>query len=563
MISEQTQRSAIFQLNQRVLLPVFGALLIGALWAGLAYQFSYDRNNALKDAGTTSQAMTSAFSEHVLNILRQIDFAEQLFKLKYEANKGQYPIKDFLRTDGVLNLALPPDIETLIMVLDANGQLIDSTQPFKPISFDKDEFFLNHLQRTTDATIVTKPVIDAGSAHWQVQLSRRLNHADGGFAGVVVMQINPADFIDYYASFDSENQGTAILVSPIEKYSVRRVGESLIFAHTDFAAWLDPYHEKSISSMLAAGEMDGARRIFYSRTLAEFSLVAMVGITEHEALARFYQRRNTYVWIASGITLLMIGFITLLLVQTMRLQRSISARRSAAQAVADSESRLRTIANAVPVMVAYIEADQTVRFANMAFERDLGYAINDLQGRQLRDTVSAERYAFLAPFIVRVLQGETLTFEDEHERDGSMRYLETTFVAQFSERADRVIGFHVMRQDITNSKLEEQRLRSLASLDSLTGLSNRTGFQHRLTTAMARCRASGHLMALMYLDIDRFKPVNDTHGHNVGDDLLRAFSSRLIHTVRSSDSVARLGGDEFTIILDQVSRPEDVTLIAN
>lgn len=563
MKSAKPQRRVIFQIDQRILLPVFGALLIGALWLGLIYQLSYDRNNALKDAQATSQSMTAAFAEHVLNILRRVDFAEQIFKLNYEANKGQYPIQDFLRTDGVLNLALPPDMETLIMVLDANGQLIDSTQPFIPTSYAGEEFFRNHKDRTTDAMIVSKPVIDAASAHWRVQLSRRLNRANGGFAGVVVMQINPADFIDNYASSDAENQGAAMLISPIEKYSVRRVAESLVFEHSDFAAWLDPYHEKSVSSMLAAGELDGARRIFYSRTLAEFSLVAMVGITEQEALARFNQRRKTYVWIVSGITLLMIGFIAILMLQTARLQRSMSERRRAALAVAESESRLRTIANAVPAMVAYIEADQTLRFANMAFGRETGIAIDDLLGRHLRDTVSAERYAFLAPFITRVLQGETLTFEDEHERDGNLRCLETTFVPQFSERADKVIGFHVMRQDISSTKLEERRLQSLASLDPLTGLSNRNGFQLRLATAMANCRESGHLMALMYLDIDRFKPVNDTHGHQVGDALLRAFSSRLNHTVRSTDAVARLGGDEFTIILDQVSRPEDATMIAN
>ena len=553
----------MFQFDLRVLLPVFGVLLIGALWVGLAYQLSYDRNNALRDANTTSQSMTSTFAEHVLNISRQIDFAEQLFKLKYEANKGQYLIKDFLRTDGVLNLALPPDIETLIMVLDDKGQLIDSSQPFKAISYASEEFFRNHAERTTDATIVSKPVIETASGRWHVQLSRRLNHANGSFAGVVVMQINPADFIDNYASFDSENQGSAILVSPIEKYSVRRVGESLVFAHTDFAAWLDPYHEKSVNAMLAAGEFDGERRIFYSRTLAEFSLVAMVGVTERDALTRFSERRKTYVWIASGISLLMIGFIGVLMWQTARLQRSITERRRAAHAVAESESRLRTIANAVPAMVAYFDADQTLRFANLAFERDTADAINTRLGRQLRDMVSAERYGFLTPFVLRALQGETMTFEDEHERNGTQRCLETTFVAQFSELGDRVIGFHVMRQDITSTKLEERRLHSLVSLDSLTGLANRNGFQQKLDTATARCRESGHLMALMYLDIDRFKPVNDTYGHNVGDALLRAFSSRLIHSVRSSDTVARLGGDEFTIILDKVSRAEDATMIAS
>lgn len=684
MISEKPQHRLLLQIDLRVLLPIFGVLLIGLLWIGLVYQLSFDRANALKDARTTSQSMTNAFSEHSLNILRQIDFAEQIFKLNYEANKAQYPIKDFLRINGVMNLALPPDIETLVMVLDAKGQLIDSSQPFEATSYAGQEFFVKHTERTTDATIVTKPVIDARSGRWHVQLSRRLNHADGGFAGVVLMQLNPADLIDYFESFDAENQGAAVLVSPIEKYSVRRVGELLIFEHTDFGTWLDPYHEKSVSDMLAAGELDGARRIFYSRTLAEFSLMAMVGVTEKDALARYNDRRKTYIWIASGISLLLVGFIGVLIFQTRRLHRSrasaasaqklfraaadgsldalfilqskrdvsgkitdfivvdindraaillglqrdeivgrnaselmpvhltkrmmeryagviesgnvleeefainpdnpystwmqhqiiriedgiavttrdITKRRHAALALAESESRLRIIANTVPAMVAYVDADQILRFANMAFERDTAYVIDGLLGRHLRDIVSIEHYAFLAPFITRALQGETLTFEEERERDGNLRSLETTFVPQFSDGGDRVVGFHFMSQDITSTKIEKRRLQSLVSLDSLTGLSNRNGFQIELDAAMSRCCESAHLMALMYIDIDRFKPVNDTHGHNVGDALLRAFSSRLIHSVRSTDTVSRLGGDEFTIILDKVSKPEDATMIA-
>ena len=79
---------------------------------------------------------------------------------------------------------------------------------------------------------------------------------------------------------------------------------------------------------------------------------------------------------------------------------------------------------------------------------------------------------------------------------------------------------------------------------------------------MVACREGEGLMAVMYLDIDRFKPINDTYGHAVGDALLKAFSARLSNTVRASDTVARLGGDEFTIIMDHISKTEDAAVTA-
>jgi len=120
----------------------------------------------------------------------------------------------------------------------------------------------------------------------------------------------------------------------------------------------------------------------------------------------------------------------------------------------------------------------------------------------------------------------------------------------------------VMRQDVTAQKREKQRLLRLSQVDALTGLTNRAGFLQKLNDSMAYCRESASMMAVMYLDIDRFKPVNDTYGHAVGDALLKAFSARLSHTLRASDTVARLGGDEFTIIMERISKAEDAMAAA-
>jgi len=117
--------------------------------------------------------------------------------------------------------------------------------------------------------------------------------------------------------------------------------------------------------------------------------------------------------------------------------------------------------------------------------------------------------------------------------------------------------------DISQRKATEQRLRDLAELDSLTGLPNRGLFLDRLQQGLLRAARHGQPMALLFLDIDHFKRINDTLGHEAGDQLLRVFAQRLVTTVRKSDTVARLAGDEFTVILEELHDVADAQALAD
>ncbi|MDB5798724.1 MAG: putative signaling protein [Paucimonas sp.] len=130
---------------------------------------------------------------------------------------------------------------------------------------------------------------------------------------------------------------------------------------------------------------------------------------------------------------------------------------------------------------------------------------------------------------------------------------------QSADGAPRLLGFAL---DINDRKQSELRAQYLASHDALTGLPNRALLQDRLDQAIARARRSGRLIAIMFLDLDRFKLVNDSFGHKSGDCLLQVMAARLQGAVREGDTVARLGGDEFVILLEDLGRAAEATRVA-
>jgi diguanylate cyclase (GGDEF)-like protein/PAS domain S-box-containing protein len=239
----------------------------------------------------------------------------------------------------------------------------------------------------------------------------------------------------------------------------------------------------------------------------------------------------------------------------------ITSYRDAQRALQESEARLRTVADALPMRVAYIDADERYRFNNLAYE-SFGRPREALYGQTVRAVLGDAAYESAEPHIRRALAGEPVTFQSEMDGGGSYVCYEAQYIPQLAADGRTVLGFHAVVNDITRQKLEERRLIELARVDPLTGLVNRAGFELRVAEAMERCRATGALMALMYLDIDRFKQINDMLGHNAGDALLRKFASRLSQTLRSSDTVARLGGDEFTVIMEGLPRPEVASTVA-
>ncbi|GMV31483.1 MAG: hypothetical protein AMXMBFR59_36080 [Rhodanobacteraceae bacterium] len=234
----------------------------------------------------------------------------------------------------------------------------------------------------------------------------------------------------------------------------------------------------------------------------------------------------------------------------------VTARHLAEEQLRRNEQRLRTIADAMPAMIAYADAGLRFQFANVAYERAYGGDRSRIIGRHARSVLDDATFRRREPYLKQALAGQRVVFEDEEHRDGVYTCLEITYIPQWDDEHTQVLGVHAMAQDITRKKVEEQRWIQAAEMDSLTGLANRAGFLVRLERALARSRDQHSMLVVMYLDIDHFKQVNDTHGHAVGDAVLRLFAERLGSVLRPSDVLGRLGGDEFTVLIEGMRRSQ-------
>jgi diguanylate cyclase (GGDEF)-like protein/PAS domain S-box-containing protein len=240
----------------------------------------------------------------------------------------------------------------------------------------------------------------------------------------------------------------------------------------------------------------------------------------------------------------------------------ISARLQFEEALRASEEQLRAIIDAEPECVSLMGSDGIVVEMNAAGLSIFGAENPEaVIGRSVYPVIAAEyRDAFRA-FTERVLRGERGTLEFEiADLCGERRWLETHAVS-----IQRLVGgAHVLSvsRDITEKKRAHERLSYMAHYDLLTDLPNRALFNDRLQRAIIDADRRGRLVAVLLLDLDRFKTINDTLGHQAGDVLLRSVADRLTRAVRDGDTVARISGDEFSVVLADVGRVEDVPRVA-
>lgn len=238
-------------------------------------------------------------------------------------------------------------------------------------------------------------------------------------------------------------------------------------------------------------------------------------------------------------------------------------RRERERLLRQSESRFRAVVENSSDSVTVVDREGAVIYQSPSIERVLGHSVESVQESGLEAFVHAQDIGQLKAAVTDAPAAGAvgaLEFRVAHA-DGGWREMEAVVTNLLDEPA--VKGVVISARDATERRAREAELRHTAFRDPLTGLANRVLFQDRLKLALSRVRRSRRPAAVMFIDLDDFKAINDSMGHAQGDMVLTAVAGRLQSRLRGSDTLARLGGDEFAVLSEELTDDDDALRLAD
>jgi diguanylate cyclase (GGDEF)-like protein len=452
-----------------------------------------------------------------------------------------------------------------LAIIDAHGRLASTSNAVTGLDVSQRDYF-RYLSSNNDTNVfIGAPAKNIVTGVETIYFARRVSSRSGVFLGLIVCGVPIRYFEEIYSSIDLPRKESFLLV--------RRDGTVLV-RHPDLVERAgavmpatSPWYKVVASGggfYDSPGYFDQMPRMVAVRPLTEFPLVVDAAVAEWDVLAAW--RRQAF-YIVAGTILLLAYAIFLMRVQ----YRQLTKLRTAGASLRQQNAALKQLSHELGCSKEHL-AKRTQELEMTLEHIDQGLMIVDPQGVVVHCNRQALRHLDL-PADLMASQPQlsaVLAYQWNHNRSGteersfeefsrSRTINDRPYVQELKRPDGRVIevrsnpmaagGFVRTYLDITDRKTAEDRVRYLAHHDDLTRLVNRVAFRERLQDAMAMARTSARGTTLLYLDLDHFKQVNDTRGHNVGDCVLSAAALRMQAAVRTNDTVARLGGDEFAIIL--------------
>ncbi len=526
-------------LETQVSLPLFTIVLLAVVWGTTLHFIDSEEAAARQVAAESAGELIATYEAQVA---RSINGIEQTLKvLKYSAERqGARGALPELQAHGLL----PSGLVFVVSIVDAQGDTVASNPAAPPINVGHQDYFRYHQQNRSSYTFISQAMQDAANQEWHLHFTRRLDDRRGEFAGVAIVEVEPAYFTSGYERSRLGEQGMLGLVGDDGVVRALRVGD-----RHSFGQHLDLHALQGQGGRPLRGSWDGVMRYTAARQLAGLYLHAVVGLSEQEQMAGFHAQRRQLLWeagVASAVLILLAALVWVCVWQGAKARRRI--RRAQETYAAASESNmdaffvLRAIRNKDGVV-----ADFKFSAVNSRAEQMTGHSRSELRAQTLCSWMPAARHNGLFERLVEVTR-EGGVYQEEGPN----------LVPQL--RAEwlhwQVVGVEggvvAIVRDISERKRAEERIYHMAHHDALTGLPNRSLICDRLEQAIAHAERNRESVLVAFIDLDSFKLVNDTLGHNAGDELLKEVAGRMVGCVRREDTVGRFGGDEFVLVLPHV-----------
>jgi len=463
----------------------------------------------------------------------------------------------------------------VLLLLDAGGTVraVNRTE-LKGQNFSDRDYFRRTAQDPAPETLHVSPPYQTSLGAYVITVSLRIVDEQGRFLGVIAASLDPAYFLplldsilyapDMWAML-VHGQGTLFLISPQRE---DMLGKNLGIPGTLFTRHIES--RRACSVFMDTTHATGQRLLLVARNIAPPFLrmdhPLVIGISRDPEAILADWRTSVFRYAGAYTLLALASCLGLALYQRSRRQFD-RLRERTAQALVDSERFLRTLTDNIPGMVGYWDADLRCRFANAAYLEWFGRTREQMRGIRIQELLGGELFRKNEAAIRAALRGVPQRFErDLVKTDGTVHPTLVHYIPD--QHGERVLGFYVLVTDVSELKsvqhqLEEmvRKLEVLANTDALTGVPNRRRFMERAEEEFARSARYGAPLGFLMLDIDHFKAVNDTLGHDAGDEVLKAVSRASHDALRGTDVLGRLGGEEFGVLLVQTG-PEEALAVA-
>lgn len=553
-----------FQLRLKTSLhgaTVLGIAMIALTWGTIAFHLNINQRASIQGAFQESANLARAFEEQIVRTVRGIDSTLLVLRAIYVKNLDAFDLPEWTWHAGIVT-----DVVIQYSIIDRDGRLrASSLGPVTPVDLSDRDHFKMHVDAAIDEVFISRPLTGRNSGKPSIQLSRRILLADGAFAGVIVASVDPVQLARFYQSINIGRDG-AINVMGLDGYVRASRGfkkEVTNFGNTGgVLARLDA---EPVGSFTSGGVVDGLRRLVSYRKVSGLPLAVAVGLGEEEVLRSYYVDALKYVAAGIAITILVLVVMGASVRHRRALTKAYLALRRNEIVAQARKTEFRSALENIEQGIFMVDAEGTINVINRRAVELLDLPEEWLSGgRKMKDMLAYlwERGEFanneFEPRVRDMLMGDGL--------DSNIAMYERTrpngIVLEVRSMATPDGGLVRTFTDITERKHAEARIAEMATHDELTGLANRSLFRTRVDQALGRAQRYGEPFALLMLDLDRFKPINDTLGHPVGDEVLKETARRLQRCVRETDTVARLGGDEFAILQAQAMTQDEVGHLA-
>jgi len=450
-----------------------------------------------------------------------------------------------------------------LRVANAQGRFIfDASGQTATARIDDRAYFQRNRDDPSGKLVISEPLFARITHNWVITLSRRLNDSQGNFAGLIQAAIRAEHFQNFFANLDlGSGQSVALLDGEerlIARYPAAPAKIGQVVSHPKIAE-LIRRQGKEIS-FTTASALDGVERLYVARRVGDYPFYVVVGHAPAHFLTNW---RQQLFWATLSAALLGVVLAGWIIVWSRTYNRAREIAQGMTRAYETSFRRTRALLDSLPDPAWLSDRQGLLIAVNDAYAALSGKPVDGILGQSMEAAMPNTFGQALAELSAEVLQKQCQQKQTGslHSGKAGLRHYEYIATPVFDE-AGNIAGVSGVARDITQLHEDQERIRHLAEHDLLTDLPNRSLLAEHLADALAETLGSHAELALMFLDLDHFKNINDTLGHDIGDQLLLQVAQRLSASLDERDTVSRQGGDEFAILIRGHGAPARLATIA-